>query len=133
MRRMKEKETVEVDGVPITYFLSEKAVHIDNNKELESIIPNPKTAIKLARKLKANYQKKYGRELSVSELSMAIEIYGHIYPEKMAKAKKELPLPGFVDQAMENLIEKADIIDSGEESIDQNRKIWDVIAKVIPV
>ena len=64
---------------------------------------------------------------------MAIEIYGHIYPEKLAKAIKELPLPNFVDQAMKNLIEKADIIDSGEESIDQNRKIWDVIAKVIPV
>ena len=110
---MKERDTIEVNGVPITYFLSEKAVHIDNNKELESIIPNPKTAIELAKKLKANYQKRYGRELSVSELSMAIEIYGHIYPEKLAKAIREIPLPNFVDQAMKNLIEKADIIDSG--------------------
>ncbi len=130
---MKERDTVEVDGVSITYFLSEKAVHIDNDEALKSIIPNPKAAMELARKLKGNYHEKYGRELSVSELSMAIEIYGHIYPEKIAKTIKELPVPNMVEDAMKNLIKKTDVIDSGEESIDKNRKVWDVIAKVIPV
>jgi hypothetical protein len=130
---MEKRDTVTVGGVSIKYFLSDKTVHIDNNESLKSVIPNPKAAIQLARKLKENYQKIYGSELSVSELSMAIEIYGHIYPEKIAKTIKTLPLPDFVDKAMDELIKKTDIIDSGEESIDQNRKIWDAIAKVIPV
>lgn len=130
---MEERDTVTVEGVSIKYFLSEKTVHIDNNDSLKSVIPNPKAAIQLARQLKANYYKKYGSELSVSELSMAIEIYGHIYPEKIANVIKTLPLPDFIDKAMDELISKTDIIDSGEESIDQNRKIWDAIAKVIPV
>lgn len=130
---MEKRDAVTVEGVSIKYFLSEKTIHIDNNEPLKSVISTPKAAIVLVRKLKGNYQKKYGSELSVSELSMAIEIYGHIYPEKIANAIKSLPLPDFVDKAMDELIKKTDIIDSGEESIDQNRKIWDAIAKVIPV
>ena len=130
---MKDKDTVMVDGVVITYYLSDKAVHIDNNEELKSIIKNPKTAIALARKLKKRYYKRYGAELSVTELSMAIEIYGHIYPEKIASAVKAIPIPDFIEDKLDDLIDKTDFIDSGEESIDQNRKIWDAIAKIIPV
>ena len=130
---MKEKDTVMVDGVAITYYLSDKAVHIDNNEELKLIIKDPKTAIALARKLKERYYKRYGSELSVTELSMAIEIYGHIYPEKIAGALKAIPIPEFIEDKLDHLMDKTDFIDSGEESIDQNRKIWDAIAKVIPV
>ena len=130
---MKEKDTVMVDGVAITYYLSNKAVHIDNNEELKLIIKDPKTAIALARKLKERYYKRYGSELSVTELSMAIEIYGHIYPEKIAGAVKSIPIPDFIEDKLDDLMDKTDFIDSGEESIDQNRKIWDAIAKIIPV
>ena len=130
---MEDRDTVTVDEVAVTYFLSDKAVHIYNNEELKSIIKNPKKAISLARKLKENYYKQYGFELSVTELSMAIEIYGHIYPEKIASALKAIPIPDFIEDKIDNLLEKTDIIDSGEESIDRNRKIWDAITKIIPV
>ena len=130
---MKDKGTVMMDGAAITYYLSDKAVHIDNNEELKSIIKNPKTAIALAGKLKERYYKRYGSELSVTELSMAIEIYGHIYPEKIAGAVKSIPIPDFIEDRLDDLMDKTDFIDSGEESIDQNRKIWDAIAKIIPV
>ena len=130
---LKDKDTVMLDGVAITYYLSDKAVHIDNNEELKSIIKNPKTAIELARILKDRYYRRYGSELSVTELSMAIEIYGHIYPEKIAGAVKAIPIPDFIEDKLDHLMEKTDIIDLGEEGIDQNRKIWDAIAKIIPV
>ena len=130
---MKDKGTVMMDGAAITYYLSDKAVHIDNNEELKSIIKNPKTAIALAGKLKERYYQRYGSELSVTELSMAIEIYGHIYPEKIAGAVKSIPIPDFIEDRLDNLMDKTDFIDSGEVSIDQNRKIWDAIAKIIPV
>ena len=130
---METKNTVAVNGVTIEYSLSEKAVHINNNDKLKSVITNPQTAIKLAKKLKENYYMKYGNDLSVSELSMAIEIYGHVYPEKIVTTLKGMPLPGAIEHAIDEVLKKTDIIDSGEASIDGNRKVWDAIAKVIPV
>ena len=130
---MEKRNKVEVDGVSVEYFFSEKVVHIVNDEKLKSIITHPKTALKLARKLKAGYQKKYGKELSVSDVSLAIEIYGHLYPEKIASTLKAMPLPDFVNHALDDLLKKTDIIDSGEDSIDRNRIVWDAIAKVIPV
>ena len=130
---METKNTVTVDGVSIEYSISEKAVHINNNDKLKSVITNPQTAMKLARKLKENYYMKYGNDLSVSELSMAIEIYGHVYPEKIVTTLKGMPLPGALEHAIDKVLKKTDIIDSGEASIDGNRKVWDAIAKVIPV
>ena len=130
---MEKRDTVTVDEVTIAYFLSEKVVHIVNDDELKSIITHPTTALKLARKLKASYCTKFGRELSVSDVSMAIEIYGHLYPEKIANTLKAMPSPDFVEHALDDLLEKTDVIDSGEESVDRNRKVWDAIAKVIPI
>ena len=130
---MKELKTVVVNGVLIEYSLSEKAVHINNNDNLKSVIMSPNTAMQLARKLKENYYQKYGDDLSVSELSMAIEIYGHLYPEKIASTLKAMPLPDSIEHALDDVLKQTDMIDSGEESIDRNRKIWDAIANVIPV
>ena len=130
---MVESKTVAVDGMPIEYSFSEKTVHINNNDHLKSVIKNPKTAIKLAKVLRANYSNTFGHELAVSELSMAIEIYGHLFPEKMVSTLNTLPLPDPIKQSLDDVLKKTDVIDSGEESIDRNRKVWDAIAKVIPL
>ncbi|OPD23708.1 hypothetical protein AL710_05990 [Clostridium botulinum] len=108
----------------ITYSYSPKAVHIDNDYNLKDYLSNSsKGSLNIADYAKSNYLLKYSQPIDVTRTSMAIEIMGHVYPDKIAK---------YLPFGLGNIITKhTSIIDIGEKSIDSNRWIWDSIAAVI--
>ncbi|APR00665.1 putative transmembrane protein [Clostridium botulinum] len=108
----------------ITYSYSPKAVHIANDYNLKDYLSNSsKGSLNIADYAKSNYLLKYSQPIDVTRTSMAIEIMGHVYPDKIAK---------YLPFGLGNIITKhTSIIDIGEKSIDSNRWIWDSIAAVI--
>ncbi|NFA60695.1 hypothetical protein K8O96_09030 [Clostridium sporogenes] len=108
----------------ITYSYSPKAVHITNDYNLKDYLStSSKNSLNIADYAKSNYVLKYSNPIDVTRTSMAIEIIGHVYPDKIAK---------YLPFGLGNIITKhTSIIDIGEKSIDSNRWIWDSIAAVI--
>ncbi|NFB97057.1 hypothetical protein EXM85_03145 [Clostridium botulinum] len=103
---------------------SPKAVHITNDYNLKDYLSNSsKNSLNIADYAKSNYVLKYSEPIDVTRTSMAIEIIGHVYPDKIAK---------YLPFGLGNIITKhTSIIDIGEKSVDSNRWIWDSIAAVI--
>ena len=130
---MEERHRINVNEEEISYFLSEKAVHIDNTDALKRAILKPQAAAEIAEIILEKHRKQYNHELPISTTSLAAEIYGHVFPEKLADILNKIPLPDQLEQTLTKVKEKTDVIDAGQESIDGNRKIWDAIAKVIPI
>lgn len=129
---MQERKRIRVNDEMISYFLSEKAVHIDNNDALKRAILKPQAAAEMARVILDDHQKLFNHELPISSTSLAAEIYGHVFPEKLAEAIKKIPMPDKFEDVLNKIMEKTDVIDAGHESIDGNRKIWDTVSKIIP-
>ena len=129
---MAEWKRIRVNEEEISYFLSEKAIHIHNNHALKRAILKPQAAADIAEIILKDHQLHYNKELPISATSLAAEIYGHVFPEKVAEFIKKVPMPGQLEHTLDKVMEKTDIIDAGHESIDGNRRIWDAIAKVIP-
>ena len=129
---MQERKRIRVNDEMISYFLSEKAVHIDNNDALKRAILKPQEAAEMARVILDDHQKQFNHELPISSTSLAAEIYGHVFPEKLAEAIKKIPMPDKFEDVLNKIMEKTDVIDAGHESIDGNRKIWDTVSKIIP-
>lgn len=130
---MQERKRIRVNDEMISYFLSEKAVHIDNNDALKRAILKPQAAAEMARVILDDHQKQFNHELPITSTSLAAEIYGHVFPEKLAEAIKKIPMPDKFEDVLNKIMEKTDVIDAGHESIDGNRKIWDTVSKIIPL
>ncbi len=130
---MEERKRIKVNEEEVTYFLSEKAVHIDNNEALKRAILKPQAAAEIAEIILKEHQRHYKQKLPISVTSLAAEIYGHVFPEKVAETAKKIPMPDSMEQALNKIMKKTEVIDAGHESIDGNRKIWDAIAKIIPL
>ncbi|WP_455675453.1 hypothetical protein [Pradoshia sp.] len=130
---MQERKNIKVNEEEVSYFLSNKAVHIDNNDALKKAILKPQAATEMAEIILKDHQSSYKQELPISVNSLAAEIYGHVFPEKVAEIMKKIPMPDSMEQALNKIMEKTEVIDAGHESIDGNRKIWDAVAKIIPL
>ncbi|KMY43758.1 hypothetical protein AC622_05470 [Bacillus sp. FJAT-27916] len=130
---MQERKTIKINDEEISYFLSEKAIHIDNNDALKRAVLKPKASTQIAELTLEDHKRHYHYALPITTVSLAAEIYGHVFPEQAAEAIKKIPMPDKLEQAINLVLEKTDVIDAGHESIDGNRKIWDAIAKIVPI
>ncbi len=78
---------------------------------------NSQNAILMALIEKKFYRDVFGEDIDISDISLAVELLGHVYPQLI------------LDKA--NLSEKvknANVVDAGTLSVDNNRKVWDKIS-----
>ena len=116
--------TFAVDTSPISISYTTKVVHISNNTALKSFLSKTSSgSIYVARRARSEYFSTYRSDIKVSELSMAIEIVGHVYPDKIARY-----IPFGLGSS---ILSHTAIIDSGERSVDSNRWVWDSIAATV--
>lgn len=103
---------------------NEHEVHVKNNKVFNDLLKNHILICRdIANNLKLTYRKIIKKDLNISADSIALEILGHVYPNRIASVIfKILPalnsIPGFV-------LDKTDTIDIGEIGYDSNRWVWD--------
>ncbi|GAA0748613.1 hypothetical protein [Clostridium oceanicum] len=108
----------------ITYSYSPKIIHITNDYNLKNYLSSvSKGSLNVADYAKSHYFLEYKKSIDITKVSIAIEILGHVYPDKIAR---------YIPFGLGKVITKhTSIIDIGEKSVDSNRWIWDSIAAVI--
>lgn len=107
-------------------------VRILNDAQLKDALRDPQVgALQIARFVQSEYYYQRRQNLAITDLSLAYEILGHVYPGALLKALQSIPdIPEFVKTYLANEYGRTTIIDAGVKSLDDNRVIWDTIANV---
>lgn len=89
-------------------------------------------ARKIANECKYVYRTVHGEDINISTQSLAIELLGHVFPDKLLMAVESKTLLDFnltlipIIEFLRHLVRKrTDVIDCGERQLDNNRKLWD--------
>lgn len=118
-------------GLTIGY--EPKVLRLDNDPALSCYLDGKgNRALALAEHMRARYASLLGRELAVSADSVAIEILGHVFVDRLAEwaetlAERAPHLLKYLDDAMEKVQRHTDVIDIGERAVDGNRWFWDAL------
>lgn len=117
----------EYQGIGIR--LGERVVHIQNDDALDLFLSSGKKprAFQLAEYLKEKYRKEYGKELKITDRSLACEIYWHwkikIRSLKAEQKHGKRKLTSWLLWHMED-------IDCGDRKADNNRFLWNLLSLV---
>jgi hypothetical protein len=123
-----------INNKSITLKLNLHALKIFNTDSLSAILAEntEETTQKLIDSIKKEYFKLFNIDFEVSDNSMAVEIWAHIYAEKFAEAVEKFSSVNFIDKAAEKIMHHAEVIDIGERGHDDNRFVWDALAVFKP-
>ena len=125
---MDELVAINIENVHVQVKLH--AIKIRNDDTLADLlkVDTVLSTEKLIEKIKREYFKLFTEEFKVSDNSMAIEIWGHVYAEKFADAVENFSSVKFIDAIANKILKHAEIIDIGERGHDDNRFVWDGLA-----
>jgi len=123
-------EVVTINIKDIHLQLKSHAIKIWNNDALSNLlkVDAESSTEELIENIKDEYFKLFGDEFKVSDHSMAVEVWAHVYAEKFAEAVKNFSSVKFVDAMADKILQHAEIIDIGETGYDDNRFVWDALA-----
>lgn len=107
--------------------MKERIVRVANDEPLTALLKKEKHkgARALARYILAQYRQQFGTELKISERSLACEIYWHYYCwDKAVTFENRHGKKRFTSW----LIRHIDVSDCGEQKVDNNRFVWDILS-----
>ena len=113
-------------------------VRIRNDEILRFFLTHQKAACqRLANAALKAYRLKYGTELDISQDSLATEIWLHYRIKRISLMLEGTRLGLFQRPAFRNFLDKVlvhmAVIDCGERKCDNNRWLWDLLSRVLPV
>ena len=114
----------------ITVQFVEHAIRITNDDELLSLLATDTEAAteELITKIAEQYYSIFHTRFAVSEASLAVEIWGHVYVDKFADVVKTISPFNLIDKLADKVMHFCDVIDIGEVGHDNNRFVWDGLA-----
>lgn len=120
-----------VRGRHIAVTLVEHAIRIVSNSELSDLLAadTESATDELVLMVKSEYHNAVGSAFSVSDASLAVEIWGHVYVDKFADIVKSLSPFAFIDGLADKVSRFTNVIDIGETGHDNNRFVWDALAR----
>ena len=126
---MNELVTINIKDVHLQ--LKPYAIKIYNNAALLTMLAENAEAAtdELISYIKAEYLKLFNDDFKVSDASMAVEIWAHVYAEKFAEAVKNFSSIDLIDKIADKIMLHAEIIDIGEKGHDDNRFVWNALAR----
>ena len=124
------RTSVSVQGKNITVEINLHAIRIFSAALLQELLKhNAETATQeLISNIKKEYRQLFNNDFKVSDASMAVEIWAHVYADEFAEAVKDYSSINFIDSIAEKIIRRAEIIDIGEKGHDDNRFFWNGLA-----
>ncbi len=111
----------------IELHMRERIIRVANDEPLMEYLIKEKRngAYVLARYILAEYRQQFGTDLQITERSLACEIYWHYYVLKKAAAiEQRFGKKRFTSW----LIRHIDVSDCGEQKVDNNRWVWDLLS-----
>ena len=121
--------TITINGEEIKVELDAHIIRITNDDQLSTLLAHKTETVtlNLVNAIKEAYKNLYKQELDISDASMCVEIWGHVYTDKFAEAIKSISSLDFIDKLAEKIIERCEVIDIGESSRDGNRFFWNAL------
>ena len=122
--------TLPVYNKNISVLFSRQALRIVNDGELTNLLKQDaaKATDELIVKIKTQYKELFQTEFAVSNSSIAIEIWGHVYASRFVDWIHNLLTYSFVQKLTKKIIYHSAIIDIGEHGHDHNRFVWNWLA-----
>lgn len=117
-------QPLHVYNYPIHVAFTNHSVHVKNTEVLDELLKDKGLICRdIAQTVKKNYEETMKKDLDISTDSIALEILGHVYPNKLASVLYTIlpalqSMPGFI-------LDKTEIINIGESGYDSNRWVWD--------
>ena len=124
-----EKE-YKLNGHHILVIFNDRLVRIKHPKALQKFLSEDielRTET-LVNQIRQDYALIIGKELSIAQDSMVIEIWGHAFASYFTKALKNLIQLKLIERISDFVIKRSDTIDCGESEVDSNRRFWDLLA-----
>ncbi|MBC7616444.1 MAG: hypothetical protein H7202_10295 [Pedobacter sp.] len=121
--------TYDLNGYKVEVRFEPKLIRVMSTPELLVFLRNDlnKHTIRLVKLIKADYLILIGTPLKITNASLMVEIWGHLYASKFAKLLERMVR----FKIIEKIKERSDTIDCGETGIDSNRKFWDLASKLL--
>ena len=121
--------TYDLNGCRVGVRFEPKLIRIMSTPELLVFLSNDlnKHTTRLVKLIKADYLILIGNPLKITNASLMVEIWGHLYASKFAKLLERVVR----FKIIEKIKERSDTIDCGETGIDSNRKFWDLASKLL--
>ncbi len=118
------------DRGTVEVLFQQGSIHIVNDTALWTLLEGTvkENTITLVTWIREQYQALLGKDLDITDDSLAVEIWGHVYFEYYLLILKELVRLQLLNDLLEPLLAKSDVIDCGEAGLDNNRKLWDMLA-----
>jgi len=84
--------------------------------------------VELVKFIKNDYQKEFNKSLKISDNSLMVEIWAHVYSDYFGLLVKKYLKIKWIQNLLQKGIERAEIIDCGEKQLDTNRWVWDFLS-----
>lgn len=116
--------------IPIQVVFEEGIIRITNDLQLwifydQHIIERTAWLVNI---IKQDYSEFFGKPLIISNRSLGLEIWGHLYYEVFILRFSKFFRLNVYSRRMKNMLKPVQIIDCGEREKDSNRRLWDFLA-----
>ena len=111
------------------------AIKIYNDAELTALLQHniQGSTDELIILIKKKYFELFNADFKVSDASMAIEIWAHVYMQQFAETIKLWSSLKFINTVTQKIIDHCQEIDIGERGHDDNRFVWNWLAVFKPL
>lgn len=125
------KEIICINNKNITVKFKEHSLHVFADAELISLLSQKTEVVtdELVEAILLKYHSLFNTDFTVSRKSLAVEIWGHVYADKLMIAIQSIAIFGFLKRLIERFKKRFEKIDIGEKGHDYNRFLWDFLSK----
>ena len=125
------RKTYRFNAWEIEIIFEEKVWRIPSSVALHQFIEADANHLnELYEMLQQDHIKMFGVPINITRSSFVVEIWAHLFVEKFLQLGKHFTWLPFLEKLYDQVTHHTSVIDCGEEDIDSNRRLWDMLAKV---
>ncbi|MFT4153924.1 hypothetical protein [Parafilimonas sp.] len=128
------KKDITIRNKSIQVLFHQYSIGIVSNDQLLKLVkdlPEDATA-ELISAIKKEFNAQYNKPFNVSDNSITVEIWAHVFAEQFACAIKQLTTIRLVNDIAQKISAHCKIINIGERGHDNNRFVWDMLSNFKP-
>ncbi|MFW0715388.1 hypothetical protein [Pedobacter sp. N23S346] len=119
------------DNIKIKVGLEPNLVRVYSDKALWTFLnTDAESGFELlVETIKNEYVTIFGKALNITNDSLIVEILVHVYCDYLGLRFNQIVKIKFIQNLVNKLLERTEVVDCGERSVDGNRWVWDLLAR----
>lgn len=121
----------DLEGCKIRIVLEKGLVRVFSDAELWQFLncqPGMRFEL-LVNTIKTSYLKEFNKSLNITDDSLIVEILVHVYCDYLGLKFNSAIKIKWIQKLVIKLLERAEVVDCGEKELDNNRWVWDLLAR----